>query len=144
MTLRYFAQQCRDPASISPGWRDGFHAAGIDDCGVPAFDGLFSIGAAAALHPLDVRCPRCRFLGKDERLFLQLVSFLQYRQIGEAGQILTGWLPPAAAQMAMLPALGLARALVRSRMIVPRRQTEETISTRTASALGDHGLALVH
>ncbi|HKM70524.1 MAG TPA: hypothetical protein VJX94_10795 [Stellaceae bacterium] len=105
MTLRYFAQQCRDPASISPGWRDGFHAAGIDDCGVPAFDGLFSIGAAAALHPLDVRCPRCRFLGKDERLFLQLVSFLQYRQIGEAGQILTGWLPPAAAQMAMLPAL---------------------------------------
>src|SRR5215510_821174 len=102
-TLRLFAARCRDPAGSHPDWRNGFRAAAIAECAVPAFNALFNIISVAALRPLDVRCPHCRFLGEDEAHFLRLQGLLQGLQTDAAAAILAGWLTDSAARMAMLP-----------------------------------------
>src|SRR5262245_18547419 len=85
---RLIAALCRSPACPHPDWRAGFHAAGIDESGVPALKALFEIISVAALRPFDIRCPNCRFLGVDEVLFLQLEGLLQRAQTEAAAQIL--------------------------------------------------------
>jgi hypothetical protein len=144
-TLRLFAARCRDPAGNHPDWRNGFRAAAIAECAIPAFSALFNIISGAALRPLDVRCPHCRFLGEDEAHFLRLEGLLQGSQTGAAAAILAGWLTDSAARMAMLPAQGLANAMMRGGLIVPirNRRPEAQQRDRLASVCTDPGLALL-
>ena len=144
-TLRLYALQCRDPAGDHPDWRDGFRAAAIAECAVPAFNALFNIISVAALRPLDVRCPHRRFLGEDEANFLLLEGRLQRAQTDAAAAILAGWLPNSAARMAMLPAQGLADAMMQGGLIVPMWKTKPEVPQREqrASAYADRGLALL-
>jgi hypothetical protein len=144
-TLRLYALQCRDPAGDHPDWRDGLRAAVIAECGVPAFNALFNIISVAALRPLDVRCPHCCFLGEDEANFLRLEGLMQRAQTEAAAAILASWLPNSAARMAMLPAQGLANAMLRGGLIIPMWNTkpEAPQNNRLASACADRGLALL-
>jgi hypothetical protein len=143
--LRSFAVQCGNPAGPHRDWRDGFRAAAIDACAIPAFNALFEIISVAALRPLDVRCPHCRFLGDDERRFLRLETLLQQLRTHAAERILAEWLPMMAARMAMLPAQGLANAMTRTGLLLPVRDNEPIISYRrgSLSACVDRGLALL-
>jgi hypothetical protein len=84
-------------------------AAGIEDEGAPAFDILFRIVLQSAKRPLDVRCPCCAHLGKDEAWLLQLASLLQRERLEEAAAVLGEWLPPSALRMALLPAKALVQ-----------------------------------
>jgi hypothetical protein len=106
-SLRLWAAAWQDPEAGDPDWRGGFTAVGIDFCAVPAFDSLFEIVASSPLRPLDVRCPHCMQVGRDEARFLQLLSLLQRDRVEEAVAILAEWLPPAALRLALLPAEGL-------------------------------------
>jgi hypothetical protein len=143
--LRLYAAQSRDPAGDHPDWRDGFRVAAIAECAIPALNALFKIISVAALRPLDVRCPHCRFLGEDEANFLRLEGLLQRAQTDAAAAILAGWLPNSAARMAMLPAQGLANAMVRGGFIVPMWKIKPEVPQRDGLALAcaDRGLALL-
>src|SRR5260370_1239248 len=79
--------------------------------GAAAFDTVLRIVVSAARRPHDVRCRHCTRLGTDEAWLLQLVMVLQRARRLEAVAILAEWLPPAAARVAMMPALGFAGAL---------------------------------
>ncbi len=143
-SLRLWVLPHRDPTGIHPDWRGGFVAAGIDDVGVPAFDGLFQIVAAAARRSLDVRCLRCARLGEDEGFLLQLLSLLQRERAVAANAILGDWLPPAAARMALLPARGFAMALADGGIAIPLRHVEAASADHVGAAgYSDRGLALV-
>ncbi len=142
-TLRLFAVNCRDPNGDHPDWRDGFRAAAVAECAIPAFNALFNIISMAALRPLDVRCPHCRFLGEDEANFFRLEGLLQRSRTDAAAAILAGWLPDSAGRMAMLPAQGLANAMMRAGLIVPGGNTKSEAAHPLASACSDRGLALL-
>jgi hypothetical protein len=143
-SLRLWVLPHRDPTGVHPDWRGGFVAAGIDDFGAPAFDGLFQIVAATARRSLDVRCLRCARLGEDEGFLLQLLSLLQRERTEAASAILRDWLPSAAARLALLPAQGFARALMEGGLSIPVRHAEAASADYVgATGYSDRGLALV-
>lgn len=122
-------------------WRDGFRAAGIHNCAVPCFEALFSIVGIAARRCLDIRQVHCPILGLDEVRLIQLMNHLQRDQTNQAFAILSDWLFPTAARMAMEPAKGLADALASAGLYIPMRQA----SGPHAYEAGTHpGLALLH
>jgi hypothetical protein len=138
-SLRLWALPFKYPRESHPDWRAGFCAAGIEDEGAPAFDILFRIVLQSAKRPLDVRCPCCAQLGKDEAWLLQLASLLQRERLEEAAGVLAEWLPPAALRMAMLPAKSFADALSAGRLRIPLRHA----SAAARASYADRGLALV-
>lgn len=142
--LRLWAAPYRAPAQCHADWRDGFVAAGIAEAGAAAFDGLFRLVVTAARRPLDVRCRHCARLGADEAWLLQLVMLLQRGRRIEATMILADWLPPAASQMAMMPACAFASALAGVRLLVPLRHCEAAEIHRCVPAAHLRGCELVH
>jgi hypothetical protein len=142
--LRLRVVICRDPAGVHPDWRRAFALAGIAESGAPAFERFFEIVAQTARRSLDVRCPRCRQLGRDEGLLLQLVSLLQRDEIAPAEAVLADWLPAAAARLALPPVRAFAAALATAGLTVPRRHAEAAVVHRSASyAHAAPGLALL-
>ena len=93
----------------------------------------------SAKRPLDVRCPCCAQLGKDEAWLLQLASLLQRERLEGAAAILGEWLPPATLPMALLPAKCFADALSAGRLRIPLRHARAAVQADYA----DRGLALV-
>jgi hypothetical protein len=142
--LRLWAAPYRTPRERHPDWRQGFAAAGIGEDGSGAFDALFRIVVSAARRPLDVRCRHCTRLGTDEAWLLQLVMVVQRARRLEAAAILAEWLPPAAVRMAMMPALGFARALAGAGLVVPLRHSEAAEIHRRVPAANVRGCELVH
>jgi hypothetical protein len=142
--LRLWTAPHRAPAASHPDWRDGFAAAGMGRDGFDAFDALFRIVLAAARRPLDLRCRHSARLGADEAWFLQLVMLLQRARRAEAAAILADWLPPAAARMALMPALGFAGALAAAGIAVPLRHSEAAEIHRRVPAALIRGCELVH
>jgi len=120
-SLRIWALPYRHPAPDYPDWRGGFVAAGIDAVATPAFGAILTILTRAARRPLDVRCPHAHFLGEDEARFLGMIALYQRDRLDEPRTILDAWLPPAAARMAAMPALGLAFAMKRGGLELPIR-----------------------
>jgi hypothetical protein len=142
--LRLWAAPHRTPRERHPDWRQGFAAAGIGEDGAAAFDTVFRIVVSAARRPLDVRCRHCTRLGTDEAWLLQLVMVLQRARRLEAVAILAEWLPPAAARVAMMPALGFAGALAAAGLVVPPRHSEAAEIHRRVPAAQIRGCELVH
>lgn len=142
--LRLWSLPHKDPLGRHPDWRPGFVAAGIDDDGIPAFEALFDLVAAAPRRPFDVRCLRCTVLGADEGRLLQLVSLLQHDRPGPAAGILADWLAPAGARMALLPARGLTGALQAGGLVVPLRHLHAVaLAELRRAGRADRGFALV-
>ncbi len=138
-SLRLFALAHCDPDG-GPDWRGGLAASGAGRCAVPAFDALFGIVAAAAKRPLDVRCRHCPHLSRDEGRLLQTIGLLQHGRMFAARDVLSDWLPPAAVRLAILPAKGLASALMRARLFVPEPGAGLEMPRRQTH----RGSALVH
>lgn len=143
VTLRLFAMPWREPDQVSPDWRGGLLAAGLESKGVAAFDRLFQVVVAAHLRPLDVRCPRCANMGADEARLLQLLSFLQRWRVGEAEAILKEWVPPAVVRIALPAAQTLAEAMADCGLRVPLRHAEAAFRDQFARVTADRGVALV-
>jgi hypothetical protein len=123
VTLRLWAAPHKEPAAGPyPDWREGFAASGIGDEGADAFDQLFLIVVKSAIRSLDVRCPRCRHIGEDEHMFLTAIGLLQRNHWNAAEDLLTCWLPAAAARAALVQAIGLAGAMSAIGMILPSGQ----------------------
>lgn len=141
-SLRLWALPFKDPEGDYPDWRAGFAAAGIEDEGAPAFDIMFRIVLRSTKRPLDVRCPCCAELGRDEAWLLQLASLLQRERLEEAALVLAEWLPESALAMALLPAKGFADALSAGSLRIPLRHREAAGET-SRSGYADRGLALV-
>lgn len=142
-TFRLFVRARREPDAASD-WRSGFQTAGIDEHGVPAFDGLFTIVTALRPQPLAVHCMHCRFLAADEGRLLHLVALLQGLRDEDAEVVLADWLPAAGVRIGMVPARRLADALAFGGLIVPIRQAKPREHRYFISVRGDPGLALVH
>jgi len=124
-------------------WQRAFRAAGAPG-GAPAFGSLMRVVAGAARQPLDVRPRTCRGLGRDEGLVLRMISLLQSDRCGEGSRLLAAWLSPAAARLAIRPAVCLATALAGAGLIVPLRHAEAARVHRLAAcAHATPGLALV-
>jgi hypothetical protein len=139
-SLRLYAAPFRDPVGRHPDWRGGFIAAGIGSVAVPAFATLLGIVSRVPLYPLEIGCPHCRGLGRDEAKLLRMTALHQHGLLSAAAAILHEWLPPAAARMAGMPALGLAFALDRGGLRIPRR---DAMSAAAAWPLPDRGQDLV-
>ena len=139
-SLRLYAMPFREPSRAHPDWRRGFVAAGIGAVAVPAFEALFGIVSRANRYPLDIGGPCCTGLHRDEAKFLRITALHQLGRYPEAGAGLREWLPPAAARMAAMPALGVAFALERGGLRLPLREVAVPFPPRVP----DRGLALVH
>lgn len=110
--------------------------------GWPAFDLLFTILAGEARRGLDMRCLKCRGLGRDEGRLLQALGFVQTGDEAGAAAILTDWLPPAAARLAMAPLARLAAAMSAAGLVIPARDfARGPLPTVTVAA--HPGLALM-
>jgi hypothetical protein len=139
-SLRLYATPFHDRMGKHLGWRGGFIAAGIGPVAVPAFAALFGIVSRVPLYPLEIGCPHCQGLGRDEVKFLRMTALHQHGLLTAAAAILHKWLPPAAARMAGMPALGLAFALDRGGLRILRR---DAMSAAPDWPLPDRGQDLV-
>ena len=110
-TLRLWAAPHREPETGHAPWFRGLQAAGVNQCGIHAFDTLFWIVLAAGTRELDVRCPTCPSLGVDEAWLLQLVSHSQFGLFPHAMDILEGWMNRAAVRAGIVHLNLFARAL---------------------------------
>jgi hypothetical protein len=144
VTALRLAAPHREPERIHDHWWTGFVIAGIEEAGAIAFDSLFRRVVAAARRPLDVRCRRCPHLGADEAWLLQLVMLLQRGRQAEAEMVLSDWLPPAEARVAMMPALVFASALAGAGLLVPLRHCEAAGIHHLVPAAHVRGCELVH
>jgi len=84
-----------------------------------AFNRGISLLAASSRRPIRMGCPRCRGVGEDELLFLDLVSELQRGHLRSAMMGVAGWLSPGAVRL-VLPAFEAYARALRERGIVLR------------------------
>jgi hypothetical protein len=142
--LRLWMAPYRDPGSAAADWRAGFEAGGIDADGMASFDGLFRIVATTPRRALDVRCPRCAALGRDEGWLLQLIGMLQHGRLTEGTGILGDWLPMAPVRAALPVALTLARSFAVGGLMLPLRHVDAAMVSHRAPASADRGMLLLH
>jgi len=114
--------------------REGFALAGAVD-GWLLIEELMSILAAAAKHPLDVRCLACKTLGDDEAPLLAALGGLQQGDSAAAIVLADRWLPPTAARAAFRLFEQLAVQLGRAGMHLRSARPPASV---------DRGLALIH
>ena len=117
-TARSWIAAFKRQQPVYPHLRQGFEVAGIPD-GLFALDELMGLLASAARRQLDFRCVKCRHVGADEALLLRCLAACQSSRAAEIDQVLMDWLPPAAARMALRPAMLLAMQLDSIGMRVP-------------------------
>lgn len=94
-----------------PLWQDAFVQVGISDEGAQGFSALCYILATGALAPLQVNALHCPKLGEYEAWPLQIVALLQGAQTTATRALLVQRCTPAAARLALEPAVVFARAL---------------------------------
>ncbi|BAI74539.1 hypothetical protein AZL_a10080 (plasmid) [Azospirillum sp. B510] len=117
--LRLWVEPLREPERRHPHWQDGLVEAGLSNDAAVAFDTLLRITLAAANRPLDLHRPPCPALGIDEVLLLDMLRLAQQGAHGEAGILMSDWLPLPGVRMAMAPLCILASALARAGLVLP-------------------------
>jgi hypothetical protein len=121
-------------------WRLGLIAAGI---GVPAFDALMRIVAAAALRPLDIRGQSDPCVGAGEADLILAIGALQQGQERLVAAVLSDLLPRAAVRAALPPARMLAREFNRAGLVLLRAGAPRADAPPAWEAYPDRGLSLV-
>ncbi|MBP2300962.1 hypothetical protein [Azospirillum picis] len=147
--LRLWTEPLRDPERPHPHWQDGLMDAGLSNDAAVAFDTLMRIAIAACTRPLDIHRPPCPALGADEALLLDMLRLAQGGRHGEAGLLMSGWLPLAGVRMAMAPLCILATALSRAGLPLPEPAAGSMAGSPTKAmerprATADRGASLLH
>lgn len=118
-----------------------FQAQGIDGA-AEALNSMLDLLAIAGRHRVEVACPRCPGIADDEMRVLHALSSLQRQQIVPAQELLSAWLVPGGARLALRPFRALALSLTQARVTLPLRIWPRRISP-SAEAGGPVPLALV-
>lgn len=111
----YSHRQNVDPLIVMT---DGFARAGIEPRLVD-FDTMMTITATVALRSLDVRCPKCRWVGDGERDILAAAALTQWHHLGLARERLETWLAPASARLTMPYLRDVMTAMRQRHLILP-------------------------
>lgn len=106
--------------SPSPMLDQAFAAAGAAPA-LPHLHSLLRTVATAALRSIDIRCPSCAYVSPDEAALVRLIDAFQRGALGEAAMLLSDWLPPAAARLAIDQARALATALAEAELSMRMR-----------------------
>ena len=77
--------------------------------------------AIAGRYRVEVSCPRCPGIAEDEMRVLHALSTAQRQQIEPAQRLLSDWLVPGAARLALRPFRALALSLTQARIALPLR-----------------------
>lgn len=96
-------------------------------------DATLGLIAAGTARPLDLRCPRCRWVSGDEMRLLSVTEALQAGKPVLARQRLETLLPPAAARLVLLPFARLAGRLRAAGLRVAGREADSGLPTPTAT-----------
>lgn len=102
-------------------WRVGFESAGVDLCGLLAFDQLCRMLAIAASRPTQVRSLSCAQQSRDEALVVQTIAQMQRGLPLDAAATLRELCPPAAVRFLLRPAQALGASLARRGLKLPDR-----------------------
>jgi hypothetical protein len=82
------------------------------------FYSFFTLVAHGAQRKLDFRCPGCKNVGEDERLFLTVLAAQQWGSPATADSILTDWMYRSAARRAAYPSRMFAHGLAKAGLIL--------------------------
>lgn len=129
-TLRAFMQSAW--SEIAQDWTEGLIAADVSRAAVDGLTQLFEIIAVAPRRRLAISCMHCHHVSPDEGLFLRLISALQRNGLHEAMEILSSWVEPAAARLAIPHALSVAQELAQRGYLLPRRRAMPDTHVNTA------------
>ncbi len=97
---------------------DQAFAAANASAALPHLRGLFRTLATAATRSIDIRCPTCIHTSPDELALIRLIGAFQSGHFGEGAMLVSDWLPPAAARLAIDQALAYATALARAELLM--------------------------
>ncbi len=142
-TVRLYARSRRGETD-GLDWHEGLLTAGVRPCGIVAFGILLDAILSASQAALDIRCPCCSALGKDEGKLLQAIALLQQRRFGEAHAILGRWLAPLEQGAMLSPAAHVAFACAAAGLRVPWRHCDTTMLAYCDVSGIDAGLHFVH
>lgn len=98
--VRYWVYSYRQDVDPLVVMAEGFARARLESR-LADFDSIMTITATVALRSLDVRCPRCRWLGDGERDILAAAALAQWHHPQLARARLEDWLAPASARLTM-------------------------------------------
>lgn len=125
-------------------WYESLLAAGVRPCGVVAFgillEGILSSSASA----LDIRCPCCSDLGKDEGDLLQAIALLQRQRFGDAHAMLGRWFTPLEQSAMISPAAHVAFACAAAGVQVPLRLCDTAMVPYFDVSGSEAGISFVH
>lgn len=120
-TTRLYMENVRGEEACGFDWYEGLVAAGVPPCAVVAFGVFLEAIAKGYAGGLDVRCPLCPSLGRDEGNILQAIGLLQQKRFGEAHAILGIWLSPLDQSAMISPVAHAAFGCANSGLFVPWR-----------------------
>lgn len=114
-----------------------FAEHGVPDA-APSLHAILHQTSVAAARQVDVRCPSCRLLSPDEARLIHAVACAQAADRPEAFTALSAWLPLAAARLTLESIIGLADALRRAEVQLPRRGWDfDRLERLTAAAVAE-------
>ena len=143
MIIRLRAAAERDPLGAHVDWRQGMAAAGVSLEGADGFDNFMQLLTVIVRWPLDVRSMHCRCLGEGEAWLLQVIGLLQHDSYTAAEEIMSRWLPPRVARIAVQHMHSFAHALTSTHLVVPLRYCETALlNTATRNTATQAQLAL--
>ncbi len=94
--------------------RDSFRLAGAREAHV-ALDGVLTILDATSAKPIEFRRPECKKVSVDELRLLCILAVLQSdKEDGAARFLLSAWIPPAAARLAVEQGRAMADILFKA------------------------------
>ena len=113
---------------------EGFRLAGLEE-GYLIIDEMLTVVGTATTRSIDVRCPPCPGISRDEHTFIGLIAALQQPDVPAGARLLGCWLAPSNVRLALIPAMRLAHLMagrgfaLRPRQIAPhvagKRMEEE-------------------
>ena len=97
-----------------------FTTQGIEGA-AEALNSTLYLLAIAGRYRAEVACPRCPAIADDEARVLHALGALQRQEAAPAQKLLSDWLVPGAARLALRPFRALALSLTQARVTLPLR-----------------------
>jgi hypothetical protein len=122
LAIRWWVAAFRNGEDPISRLRPGLESAGAADV-APSVDGLMTVVARAVVRPVDIHCPGCPRLSRDEAHLLQAASLMQAGDRRLTEKVLrTTLLSAQGVEFALGPLEGIGVLLARARLLLSHRR----------------------
>lgn len=143
VSFRLWALRIAAPNRTHMNWEAAFEAASIGNIACPVFDALMGTLFSTSRRVIEVHRATCACMSVDEQELILCIGLCQNDQADAATEILSQWLPPAAAGIIVSQASNLSMVMRNAGLFFPSRKSGLLPSLKIPTGVG-LGLHFVH